>query len=106
MTIALINTTSRLKTYTLPHESYCKARGRCACAITQRRSTRRVPSSLTLAAEARLEGLDEAVLVVPEILRALRAGELRLERKPNPAAVPAKADLNSHRVDPGIRGDT
>ncbi|MFH0901098.1 MAG: hypothetical protein V2A73_10750, partial [Pseudomonadota bacterium] len=56
----------------------------CACTIQQdlnARATRRVASSLTLAANARLEGLDEAVLAVPEIERALRAGDLRVERK-------------------------
>lgn len=82
MTITLTNPSGRMKTFTLPHESYCKARGRCACAMASSRAPRRVPASLTLAAGARLEGVDEAVLAVPEVDRALRAGELRVERRP------------------------
>jgi len=104
MTITLTNTSGRLKTFTLPHESYCKARGRCSCTSTSGRDARRVPSSMTLAADARLEGLDEGVLSVPEIERALRAGELRVERKPPPAR-PANTEPNNRRAGKRTRGD-
>ena len=105
MTITLTNTSGRLKTFTLPHESYCKARGRCSCTKTSGRDARRVPSSLTLAADARLEGLDEGVLSVPEIERALRAGDLRVERKPPPPVRPATTDPNIRRAGKRTRGD-
>lgn len=104
MTITLTNTSGRLKTFTLSHESYCKARGRCSCTKTSGRDARRVPSSLTLAADVRLEGLDEGVLSVPEIERALRAGELRVERKPPPVR-PANTDPNNRRAGKRTRGD-
>ncbi len=105
MTITLTNSSGRLKTFTLPHESYCKARGRCACAMTPGRDARRVPSSLTLAADARLEGVDEAVLAVPEVERALRAGELCVERKPPPPTRPVSPDPNNRRAGKRTRGD-
>ena len=104
MTVILTNTSGRLKTFTLPHESYCTTRGRCACAISPGREPRRIPSSLTLAADARLEGLDEGVLSVPEIERALRAGELRVERKPSPVR-PVNTDPNNRRAGRRTRGD-
>jgi len=105
MTVSLINTSGRLKTFTLPHESYCKARGRCSCTQTSGRDARRVPSSVTLAADARIEGLDEGVLAVPDIERALRAGDLRVERKPPPPSKPAPIDTNNRRAGKRTRGD-
>jgi hypothetical protein len=105
MTLILTNTSGRLKAFTLSHESYCAARGRCACATTPGRDARRVPSSLTLAAGARLEGVDEAVLAVPEVARALRAGELRVERTPPPPARPLAPDSNNRRAGKRTRGD-
>ncbi len=105
MTVMLTNTSGRLKTFTLPHESFCAARGRCACAMTPGRDPRRVPSSLTLAAEARLEGVDEAVLAVPEVGRAVRAGELRVERKPPAPQRPVNPDPNNRRAGKRTRGD-
>jgi len=104
MTVTLTNTSGRLKTFTLPHESFCAARGRCACAMTPGRDPRRVPSSLTLAAEARLEGVDEAVLAVPEVDRALRAGALRVARKPPPVRS-VNTDPNNRRAGKRTRGD-
>lgn len=106
MTVILTNTSGRLKTFTLPHESYCATRGRCACAMTPGREPRRVPSSLTLAAEARLEGVDEAVLAVPEVDRALRVGALRVERKPPPPAKTMNPEPNNRRAGKRTRGDT
>ena len=82
MTVTLINTSGRIKCVTLPHEIYCKALGRCVCTMTPGRNARRIPTSLTLAAGARLELVDEAVLAVPEIANAVRAGEMRVERTP------------------------
>jgi hypothetical protein len=81
MTVSLINTSGRLKSFALPHETYCKARGRCACRLT-RELERRIPSSITIAADTRVSDLDDAVLQVPDIAQALRNGEIRVERKP------------------------
>jgi len=105
MTVTLSNTSGRLKTFTLPHESFCAARGRCACAMTPGRDPRRVPSSLTLAAKTRLEGVDEAVLAVPEIDQTVHAGELRVERKPSAPQRPVNPDPNNRRAGKRTRGD-
>jgi hypothetical protein len=77
VTVTLTNLKPRLRAFVLPHESYCAALGRCACVLLPGRAARRVPSSITLAASAAVEGLAEAVLSVPEIARAVRGGELR-----------------------------
>lgn len=74
MSVALTNLRPRLRAFVLAHDAYCTARGACACAETR---GRRIPSSLTFAAGATAGGLDEAVLAVPEIARAVRAGEIR-----------------------------
>ena len=79
--ITLINATRRMKVLNLPHASYCEARGACACT---RSGDRRLASSLTLSAGAVLEGLDEAVLAVPQVLALVRAGELRVRRVASP----------------------
>ena len=103
--VTLINTSGRLKAFTLSHESYCKARGRCACTMTSGRDTRRIPSALTLAAGARLEGLDDAALAVPDIERAVRAGDLRVERKPPAPARVAPIGPQGRRAGKKYRGD-
>ncbi|MFZ5787434.1 MAG: hypothetical protein ACOY3Y_13405 [Acidobacteriota bacterium] len=81
MTITLINTTRRMKVINLPHDIYCAAAGRCACAAASGRGGRRIASSLTLPAGSATPGLDEAVLLVLEVARDVRAGELRVRRE-------------------------
>lgn len=79
MSVTLTNLMPRLRAFVLAHESFCKTRGACACA---EQKGRRIPSSLTLAAGITADGLDVAVLAVPEIARAVRAGELRARPPP------------------------
>jgi hypothetical protein len=81
VTITLINTTRRIKVINLPHDIYCAAAGRCACLQAPGRDKRRIASSLTLPAGSITPGLDEAVLLVPEVARDVRAGELRVRRE-------------------------
>jgi hypothetical protein len=45
------------------------------------------------------------VLAVPDIERALRAGDLRVERKPPPPSRPASIDTNNRRAGKRTRGD-
>ena len=78
MNLSLTNTTRRMKVVNLPHDVYCAALGRCACTRQPGRDGRSVPTSLTLPAGAEVAGLDGAVRKLPEIDRAIRAGELRL----------------------------
>ena len=81
MTITLINTTRRMKVFTLPHDSYCAAAGGCACAQETGREGRRIASSLTLPADSVTHGLNEAVLLVPDVALDVRKGELRVRRE-------------------------
>lgn len=93
MTITLTNATRRMKVINLPHDVYCAAADRCACCAPAR-GGKPLPSALTLAAGVSAEGLDEAVLRVPEVARDLRAGELRVRREaPVPEPAP-QADSN------------
>ena len=82
MSVTLTNLKPRLRAFLLPHADYCGAQLACACVPVPGRDARRVPSSLTLPADASVAGLSDAVLAVPEIARAVRAGELRAMREP------------------------
>ncbi|MGO9709622.1 MAG: hypothetical protein ACLQBL_12185 [Polyangiaceae bacterium] len=72
----LAKVTDGRKTFVLPHDSYCTARGRCACIPALRLGTKR-PSVLSLAEQQELL-VAHAVLSVPEIARAIRLGRLRI----------------------------
>ena len=100
MTITLINTTRRMKVINLPHDIYCAAAGKCACTPASGRAGRRIASSLTLPAGTATSGIDEAVLLVPEVARDVRAGDLRVRRE-----VPApKNNTNPSRKAPRRSG--
>lgn len=75
MTIRLKNTTRRLQVFVLIHEHHCTALGRCTCDL--RKDGRRLPTSLTLPAGDIAEAPD-AVLRLPAVMNALRAGEIQL----------------------------
>jgi hypothetical protein len=93
VTISLTNTSGRCQVFVLAHEVYCKALGNCACDLGQGRAARRISRSLTLAAGLTAPELDDAVLAVPEVVRAVRRGELAVKRHvaepPRPAAARA-----------------
>ena len=104
MTVILINRARRMKVFTLAHASYCAALGSCDCAVVDRRSGRRVARSLTLAAGARSAELPEAVLKLPDIVRAVASGELGVERivpRPKPKTTgTGRSSLESRRTRP------
>ena len=77
MTITLLNTARRMKVYNLPHHTYCRALGRCACTPLPGRDGRRACASITLPAGSVIEDLPEAVLDVADVLRDFCAGILR-----------------------------
>ncbi|MDC0714247.1 hypothetical protein POL68_37645 [Stigmatella sp. ncwal1] len=85
MSVTLTNALGRLLTFLLHHESYCVARGECACSMQPGRGGRRLPSSLTLATGLSLERLPEAVLSVPGVAAAIRRGDVLLKRQAPPA---------------------
>ena len=80
MTVSLTNTSRRCLVFVLAHETYCKALGECRCEIEHGRRTRRMARSLTLASEVMSPALDDAVLAVPDVVRAVRRGELAVKR--------------------------
>jgi len=84
MTVTLINRVARLRVFLLPHAEYCLVRGACACVPVPGTRVRRVPSALTLPASATVEGLDTTVLLVAEIARAVRSGDLGVVRASAP----------------------
>lgn len=76
MTVSLTNTSRRCLVFVLAHDVFCVANGRCRCAP----GARPVPTSLTLAAGVTIDGLDEAVLAIPTVIRAIRDGALAANR--------------------------
>jgi hypothetical protein len=92
VTISLTNTSGRCQIFVLTHETYCEALGTCACNVGVGRGARRTASSLTLVSGATSPELPDAVFAVPEIVRAVRRGELRVQRRveePPTSAAPA-----------------
>jgi hypothetical protein len=81
MTVALTNTSGRCLTFVLTHDEYCGALGACACDILQGRKARRIPGSLTLASGVTTDGLQEAVLALPDVVLAVRQGRLSVRRE-------------------------
>lgn len=86
MTVTLTNTSRRLRVITLVHERYCEVCGRCCCTVTPGRTPRRLAAAVTLPAGSTSDALDQAVLDLPDVARAIRAGDLRAEPRPSPSA--------------------
>ena len=90
MTVTLINTSRRIAVINLIHDIYCEALGTCVCTETKgKRHTRAV----TIPAGESIADLHEAVLTIPEVIRAVRAGELRVRRQ----APPSNPKTNSRK---------
>ena len=89
MSVTLINTTRRMKVINLPHATYCEARGMCAC---QTRGAQRLAAAITLPAQGSATGLDDAVLGVPAVARAVRVGELRVQHEAKAGEPPSPTD--------------
>lgn len=76
MSISLTNASRRCLVFVLAHDKFCVASGRCRCTG----GDRPVPTSLTLATGVTIDELDDAVLSVPEVIRAVREGALSASR--------------------------
>lgn len=91
MTVSLTNTSGRCLVFVLAHETYCQALGDCRCEVEQGRRARRTAKSLTLASGLTSPALDDAVLTIPEVVRAVKRGDLSVKRHvpelPKPAVV-------------------
>lgn len=101
MTVTLTNKTRRMKVYNLPHEVYCKALGKCACTFIAGQNERRICSSLTIPANDKLEGVDDAALSVPEISADVRSGHIAVDTQTRKAT--ASKDAHSK---PGRSGQS
>lgn len=100
MTVSLTNTSGRCLVFVLAHETYCKALGQCRCDVEPGRRARRTARSLTLASGVTSPALDDAVLTIPDVVRAAKRGDLAVKRHvpelPKPVAVVAtKAPTSS-----------
>ena len=95
MTVSLTNTSGRCLVFVLAHEAYCQALGECRCEVEQGRRTRRTAQSLTLVSGVTSPALDDAVLTIPEVVRAVKRGDLSVKRHvpelPKPAVVATRA---------------
>lgn len=80
--IALTNKSGRMLTFVLEHAPYCVALGRCACTEVLGRSPRRLPGALTLPAGLPVMNLPEALLALPAVARAVRAGQVAVAPMP------------------------
>lgn len=81
-TISLVNTQQRMAVLTLAHTEYCKALGRCECRDVPGKYLRRLARSLTIPSEAKVDGLPSAILAVPQVVNAVRVGDLLIRREP------------------------
>ena len=81
MSITLINASRRIAIINLAHDTYCKSLGSCVCSV---QGPRRHARAVTIPAGESVADLDEAVLTLPDVIRAIRAGELRVRRQPPP----------------------
>jgi hypothetical protein len=73
----LINRTNRMKVIPLPHQSYCKALGRCVC-IQLAGMKGKVATSLTIPASGTSKYLPDAVLKVPQVERMVKRHQLEV----------------------------
>lgn len=80
MTVSLTNTSGRCLVFVLPHEGYCDAVGRCVCGPPARRDGGPVASSLTLPSASVAGPLGDAVLGLPDVVRAVRRGDVTVTR--------------------------
>ena len=87
MSVTLTNTTRRVCVVILTHDDYCARVGRCGCSA--RRDGAVLPNSLTLPSREPVAGLDEAVLALPQVAAAVRAGDIRVAPEEPVAAIAA-----------------
>ena len=78
MNITLINATRRMTVINLIHDIYCEALGTCVCTVFK---GKRHTHAVTIPAGESVSDLHEVVLTIPEVIRAVRAGELRVKRQ-------------------------
>lgn len=102
MTVSLTNTSGRCLVFVLAHETYCEALGECRCAVEPGRRARRTAKSLTLTSGVTSPALDDAVLAIPDVVRAVKRGDLSVKRHvpelPKPVAEAAPTPTSHTEV--------
>ncbi len=88
MTVTLINNTSRMLTFILPHAVYCKSLGECICRVIQRKTKRVLCESLTIPAGGKVENLPDAIVRVEKIKEAIQRGDLNVVHEKVPVKEP------------------
>jgi hypothetical protein len=81
----------------LPHDAYCVPQGKCACQVLPGRDRKRIASSIMLPAGATSRDLSDVILALPVVQRDVRAGALRVQREPQPAAPARRTERRSSR---------
>ncbi len=97
MSITLINATRRMTVINLVHDIYCEALATCVCTVTK---GKRHARAVTIPAGESVSDLHEVMLTIPEVIRAVRAGDLRVRRQapaPKPKTNSRKPSRRSGR---------
>lgn len=95
MTISLTNTSGRCLVFVFAHETYCEALGECRCDVEPGRRARRMAKSLTLASGVTSPELEDAVLTIPDVVRAVKRGDVSVKRHVPELPTPAVAAPSS-----------
>jgi hypothetical protein len=100
MSVTLVNRSGRCLALNLPHGHVCAAQA-CLCTPPREPRGRPVCRSITLPAGHSIAGLAEAVLAAPEVLAAVRRGDLLAEtiapKRPAEASGPPANDAPDKR---------
>ncbi|MCP4675951.1 MAG: hypothetical protein GY854_10690 [Deltaproteobacteria bacterium] len=97
--LTIINKINRMRVYLIPSGILCKAFGRCRCDASSKCNCS--VSSLTIPAKERVSGLPGEIAALPEIVDAIKRGELEVkhERIKPPKKVARKARKRKRKKD-------
>jgi hypothetical protein len=103
--VMITNRSGRMLVFVLPHDVYCKAAKGCACSREPGRNGRLLPSSLTLPSGHSVVA-PKAILAVPDVTEAVRAGRVQVaasKANEGPAAIaePPRAAVLEEEPQPG-----
>jgi hypothetical protein len=103
--VTLTNRSGRMLVFVLPHDVYCEAAKECACSRQSGRNGRLLPSSLTLPSGHSVAA-PKAILPVPEVSEAVRAGRVQVaaskaHEAPAVIAEPPRGAVPAEEPQPG-----
>lgn len=105
MSVSITNASLMPFTVSLYHDSYCAVSGRCECkrvaaqsplpgaegGVVFQHQTRRVPKTLSVEPGGTVGGLPDAILKVPQVMRARKGNPPRISVVTSPTAAAAPA---------------